>query len=91
MVLPCYSCPTRYLRVGCHGDASAHVLWCRWVCPGACGGAAGTIRVEEEVAAAYAGDNVKLRLKGVEEEVCLGLMNETCLSYSLLSLPDAAM
>ncbi len=27
------------------------------------------IRVEEEVFAAYAGDNVKLRLKGVEEEV----------------------
>jgi len=27
------------------------------------------IRVEEEVMAAYAGDNVKLRLKGVEEEV----------------------
>ena len=27
------------------------------------------IRVEEEVTSAYAGDNVKLRLKGVEEEV----------------------
>ena len=27
------------------------------------------IRVEEEVVAAYSGDNVKLRLKGVEEEV----------------------
>ena len=27
------------------------------------------IRVEEEVAAAYSGDNIKLKLKGVEEEV----------------------
>ena len=27
------------------------------------------IRVEEEVPVAYSGDNIKLRLKGVEEEV----------------------
>lgn len=27
------------------------------------------MRVEEEVAAAYSGDNIKLRVKGVEEEV----------------------
>ena len=27
------------------------------------------IRVEEEVPAAYSGDNIKLRLRGVEEEV----------------------
>ena len=30
------------------------------------------IRVEEEVAAAYSGDNIKLKLKGVEEEVSEG-------------------
>lgn len=29
------------------------------------------IRVEEDVPVAYSGDNVKLRLKGVEEDVCL--------------------
>jgi translation elongation factor EF-1alpha len=28
--------------------------------------------VEEEVPAAYSGDNIKLRLKGVEEEVSNG-------------------
>ena len=28
------------------------------------------IRVEEEVSAAYSGDNIKLKLKGIEEEVC---------------------
>ena len=27
-------------------------------------------RVEEEVTVAYSGDNIKLRLKGIEEEVC---------------------
>lgn len=32
------------------------------------------VRVEEEVPTAYSGDNIKLRLKGVEEEVytCAG-------------------
>lgn len=29
------------------------------------------LRVDEEVPVAYSGDNVKLRLKGIEEEVCL--------------------
>ena len=29
------------------------------------------IRVEEEVPAAYCGDNIKLKLKGAEEEVCV--------------------
>ena len=28
------------------------------------------IRSEEDVCAAYSGDNIKLKLKGVEEEVC---------------------
>lgn len=31
------------------------------------------VRVEDEVPAAYSGDNIKLRLKGVEEEVNLRL------------------
>ena len=31
----------------------------------------GVLRVEEEVSVAYSGDNVKLRLKGIEEEVCM--------------------
>ena len=31
----------------------------------------GVTRVEEDVPAAYSGDNVKLRLKGIEEEVRL--------------------
>lgn len=29
------------------------------------------IRVEEEIPTAYSGDNIKLKLKGVEEEVCV--------------------
>jgi hypothetical protein len=29
------------------------------------------LRVDEEVPVAYSGDNVKLRLKGIEEEVCV--------------------
>ena len=29
------------------------------------------IRVEEEVPAAYSGDNIKLKLKGAEEDVCV--------------------
>ena len=31
--------------------------------------------MEEEVPVAYSGDNVKLRLKGIEEEVSLFLIN----------------
>ena len=31
------------------------------------------IRSEEDVCAAYSGDNIKLKLKGVEEEVCQGV------------------
>ena len=31
----------------------------------------GVNRVEEEVSVAYSGDNIKLRLKGIEEEVGL--------------------
>ena len=31
--------------------------------------ALGVLRVDEEVPVAYSGDNVKLRLKGIEEEV----------------------
>ena len=31
------------------------------------------IRVEEEVSAAFSGDNIKLRLKGIEEEVSCAL------------------
>ena len=30
----------------------------------------GVLRVDEEVSVAYSGDNVKLRVKGIEEEVC---------------------
>ena len=55
------------------------------------------LRVEEEVATAYSGDNIKLRLKGIEEEVGYSVWLvvdniafhccSTCSSGNYLSIP----
>ena len=42
------------------------------------------LRVEEEVPTAYSGDNIKLRLKGIEEEVSIHITS--CLRSVLLNI-----
>ena len=55
----------------------------------------GVNRVEEEVPVAYSGDNVKLKLKGIEEEVHVGgvcvCVYCVCLLYTSPSPRDATL